>query len=182
MAPAIAAAASVVPGGPVAQALALLGAAPRFDSFGRLSGASLLPLAELGRPRIDVMLTLSGIFRDLLPLQTRMLAEACWLAASADEPEEQNFVRKHALAHMQANGCDLETASLRVFSNADGAYGSNVNMLVDSGRWEDEDELGDMFSKRKFLKDIAKPKPGMPMTAEQRLEQRAAEGLSASGV
>jgi magnesium chelatase subunit H len=136
-------------GGPIAQALALLGAAPRFDSFGRLCGATLLPLAEVGRPRVDVMLTLSGIFRDLLPLQTRMLAEACWLAASADEPEEMNFVRKHALSHMQANGCDLETAALRVFSNADGAYGSNVNMLVDSGRWEDEDELGDMFAKRK---------------------------------
>ena len=110
---------------------------------------SLLPLEELGRPRVDVMLTLSGIFRDLLPLQTRMLAEACWLAASADEPRSMNFVRKHALAHMAANGCDLETASLRVFSNADGAYGSNVNMLIDSGRWEDEDELGDMFAKRK---------------------------------
>ena len=136
-------------GGPIAQALALLGAAPRFDSFGRLCGAQLLPLAEVGRPRIDVMLTLSGIFRDLLPLQTRMLAEACWLAASADEAEDMNFVRKHALAHMKANNCDLETAALRVFSNADGAYGSNVNMLVDSGRWEDEDELGDMFAKRK---------------------------------
>lgn len=136
-------------GGPISQALALLGAAPRFDSFGRLCGASLLTVEELGRPRIDVMLTLSGIFRDLLPLQTRMLAEACWLAASADEPDDMNFVRKHALAHMKAHGCDLETAALRVFSNADGAYGSNVNMLVDSGRWEDEDELGDMFSKRK---------------------------------
>lgn len=136
-------------GGPVSQALALLGAAPRFDSFGRLCGASLIPLGELGRPRIDVMLTLSGIFRDLLPLQTRMLAEACFLAASADEAPESNFVRKHALAHMKQTGCDLETAALRVFSNADGAYGSNVNMLVDSGRWEDEDELGEMFARRK---------------------------------
>ena len=136
-------------GGPIAQALALIGAEPRFDSFGRLCGAQLRPLEELGRPRIDVMLTLSGIFRDLLPLQTRMLAEACWLAASADEPADMNFIRKHALAHMAAHGCDLDTAALRVFSNADGAYGSNVNMLVDSGRWEDEDELGDMFSKRK---------------------------------
>jgi magnesium chelatase subunit H len=136
-------------GGPIAQALSLLGAAPRFDSFGRLCGALLLPLETLGRPRIDVMLTLSGIFRDLLPLQTRMLAEAAFLAASADEPEHLNFIRKHALAHMRDNNCDLETASLRVFSNADGAYGSNVNMLVDSGRWEDEDELGDMFAKRK---------------------------------
>ena len=109
----------------------------------------MLPLAELGRPRIDVMLTLSGIFRDLLPLQTRMLAEACWLAASADEAEDMNFVRKHALAHMAANNCDLETAALRVFSNADGAYGSNVNNLVESGRWQDEDELAETYTRRK---------------------------------
>jgi magnesium chelatase subunit H len=63
-------------GTPIAQALALMGAVPRFDSYGRLSGADLIPLAALGRPRIDVVMTLSGIFRDLLPLQTRMLAEA----------------------------------------------------------------------------------------------------------
>ncbi|MGB0515269.1 MAG: cobaltochelatase subunit CobN, partial [Wenzhouxiangellaceae bacterium] len=57
-------------GGPIAQALALMGARPRFDCFGRLAGAELIPLQELGRPRIDVMMSLSGIFRDLLPLQT----------------------------------------------------------------------------------------------------------------
>ena len=55
-----------------------MGARPRFDSYGRLSGAELIPLEELGRPRIDVLVTLSGIFRDLLPLQTRMLAEAAY--------------------------------------------------------------------------------------------------------
>ncbi|MEM9197873.1 MAG: magnesium chelatase subunit H, partial [Pseudomonadota bacterium] len=87
-------------GGPIAQALALMGARPRFDSYGRLCGAELIPLAELGRPRIDVVLTLSGIFRDLLPLQTKMLAEAAYLAATADEPENQNFIRAHALAYM----------------------------------------------------------------------------------
>ena len=86
-------------GGPIAQALALMGARPRFDSYGRLAGAELIPLDELGRPRIDVVMTLSGIFRDLLPLQTKLLAEAALLAASADEPVEQNFVRKHALAY-----------------------------------------------------------------------------------
>ncbi|MBE7220516.1 MAG: cobaltochelatase subunit CobN, partial [Caulobacteraceae bacterium] len=106
-------------GGPVAQALALMGARARFDSYGRLCGAELVPLADLGRPRIDVVMTLSGIFRDLLPLQVRMLAEAARLAAEADEPVSQNFVRKHALARMEAEGCDLATAALRVFSNAD---------------------------------------------------------------
>ena len=72
-------------GGPIAQALWLMGAAPRFDSYGRLCGAKLIPLAELGRARVDVVITLSGIFRDLLPLQTKLLAEAALLAAQADE-------------------------------------------------------------------------------------------------
>src|SRR5262249_10887269 len=111
-------------GVPISQALALIGARPRFDSYGRLCGAALIPLAELGRPRIDAVMTLSGIFRDLLPLQSKLLAEAAFLAASTDEPIEQNFVRKHALAYQTATGCDLETAALRVFSNAEGTYGS----------------------------------------------------------
>ncbi len=136
-------------GGPIAQALALMGARPRFDGFGRLAGATLIPLEELGRPRVDVVMTLSGIFRDLLPLQTRMLAEAAWLAASAEEPAEFNFVRKHALAYQAAKGCDLETAALRVFANADGAYGANVNYLVDSSRWDEEDELAETYTRRK---------------------------------
>ena len=136
-------------GSAIGQALALLGARPRFDSFGRLAGAMLVPLAELGRPRIDVIVTLSGIFRDLLPLQTKLLAEAAFLAASADEPPELNFVRKHTLSYQTQHRCDIETAALRVFGNAEGAYGSNVNLLVDSGRWENEDELADAFAKRK---------------------------------
>ena len=136
-------------GGPIAQALALLGAAPRFDSYGRLAGAALLCLEELGRPRIDVVMTLSGIFRDLLPLQTKLLAEASLLAASAEEPAEKNFVRKHALAYAAEHACSLEQAALRVFSNAAGAYGSNVNHLVDAGCWNDEDELAEAYLSRK---------------------------------
>ena len=136
-------------GGPIAQALWLMGAAPRFDSYGRLAGAQLLPLEVLGRPRVDVVITLSGIFRDLLPLQTKLLAEAALLAASADEPADQNFVRKHALAFQAEHGGDLAEAALRVFGNADGAYGANVNALVGSGAWNDEDELADAFISRK---------------------------------
>jgi magnesium chelatase subunit H len=136
-------------GGPISQALALIGARPRFDDYGRLCGATLIPLTELKRPRIDVVMTLSGIFRDLLPLQTKLLAEAAFLAAGADEPVEQNFVRKHALGYQAAHGCDLETAALRVFSNADGAYGSNVNMLIESGNWDEEHELAETYTKRK---------------------------------
>jgi len=136
-------------GVPIAQVMALMGARPRVDAYGKLSGAELIPLEELGRPRIDVLTTLSGVFRDLLPLQTRMLAEAALLASSADEPEELNFVRKHTLAHQARNNCDFETAALRVFSNADGAYGANVNLLIDSGAWEEESELADTYANRK---------------------------------
>jgi magnesium chelatase subunit H len=136
-------------GGPLAQALALMGAAPRFDSYGRLAGAALIPLSELGRPRIDVVITLSGIFRDLMPMQIKLLAEASFLAANADEADEDNYIRKHSLAFMQSNGCDMETASLRVFGNAEGAYGANVNHLIDSSCWEEENELGNAFTNRK---------------------------------
>lgn len=136
-------------GEPLAQALSLMGATPRFDAFGRLCGADLIPLAELNRPRIDVIMTLSGIFRDLLPLQTKLLAEAALKAAEADEPEEMNFIRAHALATMAETGCDLATAAVRVFSNAEGAYGSNVNQLVDSSAYDDEDELADAYEARK---------------------------------
>jgi magnesium chelatase subunit H len=136
-------------GGPIGHALALMGAAPRFDGYGRLAGARLLPVESLGRPRIDVVITLSGIFRDLLPLQTKLLAEASFLAASAEEPVDRNFIRKHALRYAEANGCDLESASLRVFSNAEGAYGANVNQMIDTGVWGEGSELGEAFARRK---------------------------------
>jgi magnesium chelatase subunit H len=136
-------------GAQIAQALALIGAAPRFDSYGRLAGAELIPLTDLGRPRIDVIVTLSGIFRDLLPLQTRMIAEAAFLAASADEPLDQNHVRANSLKHQACHGCDLETAALRVYSNAEGAYGANVNLMIDNGAWTDPDELANAFESQK---------------------------------
>ncbi|HEX8929032.1 MAG TPA: cobaltochelatase subunit CobN, partial [Actinomycetota bacterium] len=125
------------------------GAEPRADSLGRLAGARLVPLAQLGRPRVDVVLTLSGIFRDLLPLQVRLLAEAALLAAEADEPPEMNAVRRHALAFQAAHGGTIAQAALRVFGNAEGAYGSNVNHLLEHGAWEEEDELAEAYLRRK---------------------------------
>ena len=136
-------------GGPIAQIFAFMGALPRFDSFGRLAGAELIPLSDLGRPRIDVMVSISGIFRDLMPLQIKVLAEAAYLAAAADEPVEQNFIRKHALAYQRNNACDLETAALRIFGNAESAYGANVNMMIDNGLWRDENELAETYTRRK---------------------------------
>jgi magnesium chelatase subunit H len=158
-------------GGPIAQALSLMGAKPRFDSYGRLAGADLIPLAELGRPRIDVVMTLSGIFRDLLPLQTRMLAEAAFKAATADEPESLNFIRAHALRYAAEMNVDMETAALRVFSNAEGAYGSNVNILVDSSAFGDEDELADAYENRKsFAYGVTGKAKGNPALLQKALK------------
>ena len=159
-------------GAQIAQALALIGARPRFDDYGRLAGAELIALEELGRPRIDVVVTLSGIFRDLLPLQTRMIAEASWLASVADEPVEANFVRKHSLAHQAAHGCDMDTAALRVFSNAQGAYGANVNMMIDGGAWADPDELAEMFETHK---GYAYGRSGAPVQHRALLESELAQ-------
>ncbi|MBK1726322.1 magnesium chelatase subunit H [Halorhodospira neutriphila] len=154
-------------GGPIGQALHLIGARPRFDSYGKLAGAELIPLEELGRKRIDLVITLSGIFRDLLPLQTRVLAEAAYLAAEAeDEPLAMNPIRRNALAYQEAHGCDFETAALRVFSNADGAYGSNVGSMIDQGAWEDEDELADTYTRRKCY---AYGRTGQPVRQEELL-------------
>ena len=136
-------------GCPIAQVLHLMGAKPRFDSYGRLSGAELISLKDLGRPRIDVMVTLSGIFRDLLPLQIKTIAEAAFLAASADEPLSKNFVRAHVLEDCKKHNCDIETASMRVFGNCEGSYGANVNHLIENSCWDSEDELADVYSRRK---------------------------------
>ena len=155
-------------GGPIAQALALMGACPRYDSYGRLAGATLIPLAELGRPRIDVVMTLSGIFRDLLPLQMKLLAEAALLAATVEEAPEQNYIRKHALLHLAQHGGTMEQAALRVFGNTDGTYGANVNSMINDSAWNDEEELATTFVKRK---GFAYGVDGKPARADKVLQQ-----------
>jgi len=149
-----------------------MGARPRFDSYGRLAGAELIDLATLGRPRVDVVISLSGIFRDLLPLQIKLLAEAAFLAASVDEPAEHNFIRKHALAYQAEQGCDLETAALRVFGNAEGAYGANVGHLIDNSRWDNCDELAETYSRRK---GFAYGRAGRPMQQPQLMDRVLAD-------
>jgi len=119
-----------------------------------------------------VMMTLSGIFRDLLPLQIKLLADASFLAASADEPPEQNFVRKHALRYQAQHGCDLETASLRVYGNAESTYGSNVNHLIENGRWDSEDELAETYTRRK---SFAYGRGGRPVQQSKLLESVLAD-------
>lgn len=133
----------------VAQVLALLGARAVQDELGNVSDIQLLPLSELGRPRIDAVVTVSGIFRDLLTHQMQLLDKAVRAAANANEPPEFNFVRKHALEQAQELGISIDEAATRIFSNAPGSYGANVNHLVESSTWDDESQLGEAFMSRK---------------------------------
>ncbi len=133
----------------LAQILCLIGAKPVPDSLGRINKVNLIPLEELGRPRIDVVVTCSGVFRDLFINQMSLLDQAVKMAAEADEPEEWNFVRKHARQQAEENGINLRQAATRIFSNASGSYASNVNLAVENSSWEDESELREMFLKRK---------------------------------
>ncbi len=133
----------------VAQALALLGARTKTDELGKIGDVELIPLEKLGRPRIDIVVTVSGIFRDLLSHQVRLLDRAVRLAAAADEPESMNFVRKHVLRQASELGVTADEAASRIYSNAPGSYGSNVNHLIESSTWEEEQQLADAFVNRK---------------------------------
>lgn len=133
----------------VAQVLALMGARPVPDELGNISDVALIPLAELGRPRVDVVVTVSGIFRDLLGHQMRLIDKAARLAACADEPLEGNAVRRHALTQASELGISIEEAATRVFANAPGSYGAHINHMVESGAWEDDGQIADTFMSRK---------------------------------
>ena len=133
----------------VAQALWLLGVRPVRDALNRTTTVAPIPLAELGRPRIDVVLTVSGIFRDLFSPTVQLLDRAVRLVAELDEPGDLNYVRKHVLEQMGQHGGDADEAAVRVFSNAPGNYGTNVNFMVLDSQWENEETLGDLFVTRK---------------------------------
>jgi len=133
----------------VAQALWLLGTRPVRDALNRITNVEAIPLAQLGRPRIDVVMTVSGIFRDLFSPTVQLLDKAVRLVAQLDEPLESNYVRKHVLQQIEQDACDLDEASVRVFSNAPGNYGTNVNFMVMDSQWEREETLGDLFVTRK---------------------------------
>ncbi|HYV83664.1 MAG TPA: cobaltochelatase subunit CobN [Pyrinomonadaceae bacterium] len=133
----------------VAQALWLLGTRPVRDALNRTTSIEAIPLAELGRPRIDVVMTVSGIFRDLFSPTVQLLDKAVRLVAQLDEPLELNYVRKHVLQQVEQDRCDLDDAAVRVFSNAPGNYGTNVNFMVMDSQWDREETLGDLFVTRK---------------------------------
>ncbi len=133
----------------VAQALWLLGVRPVRDGLNRVTQVEPISLADLQRPRIDVVMTVSGIFRDLFSPTVELLDKAVRLVAALDEPPDQNYVRKNVLEQMEVAPCEFDDAVVRVFSNAPGNYGTNVNFMVMDSQWESEETLGDLFVTRK---------------------------------
>jgi magnesium chelatase subunit H len=125
--------------------LELVGAEPVKEGTGRIVRYELKPLAEVGHPRIDVLANLSGIFRDSFVNIIELLDDLFKRAAEAQEPEDQNFIRKHALG-LRSQGVD--NASARLFSNPAGDFGSLVNDRVVDGNWETGDELGNTWQSR----------------------------------
>jgi magnesium chelatase subunit H len=127
----------------LAQIMWMVGVKPVPDALGRINKLQMISLEELGRPRIDVVINCSGVFRDLFINQMNLLDQAVKMAAEADEPLEMNFIRKHALVQAEEMGINLRQAATRVFSNASGSYSSNINLAVENGTWENEAELQD---------------------------------------
>jgi magnesium chelatase subunit H len=125
--------------------LELVGAEPVKEGTGRIVRYDLKPLADVGHPRIDVLANLSGIFRDSFVNIIELLDDLFQRAAEIDEPEEMNFIRKHALI-LKAQG--VENSSARLFSNPSGDFGSLVNDRVVDGNWESGEELGDTWESR----------------------------------
>ncbi|MFO5528692.1 MAG: magnesium chelatase subunit H [Cuspidothrix sp.] len=125
--------------------LELVGAEPVKEGTGRIVRYDLIPLEKVGHPRIDVLGNLSGIFRDSFVNIIELLDDLFQRTADADEPEEMNFIRKHALI-LKAQG--VENSSARLFSNPSGDFGSLVNDRVVDGNWENGDELGKTWETR----------------------------------
>jgi cobaltochelatase CobN len=133
-------------GDDVAEVLALLGVRPEWDEASRrVTALEPIPVAELGRPRIDVTVRISGFFRDAFPHVVAMLDDAVRLVAGLDEPDTDNHVRAHVDADREEHG-DERRATLRVFGSAPGAYGAGLLPLIDSRNWRDDADLAEVYA------------------------------------
>ncbi|HEY2176580.1 MAG TPA: cobaltochelatase subunit CobN, partial [Mycobacteriales bacterium] len=133
-------------GDDVAEVLALLGVRPVWDEASRrVSSLEPVPLADLGRPRIDVTVRISGFFRDAFPHVVTMLDDAVRLVAGLDEPAEQNYVRAHAQTELAAHG-DERRATTRIFGSKPGAYGAGLLPLIDARNWRDDADLAEVYA------------------------------------
>src|SRR4051794_23834707 len=133
-------------GDDVGEVLALLGVAPVWDEGSRrVTGLEALPLAELGRPRVDVTVRISGFFRDAFPHVLAMLDDAVRLVAGLDEPPEQNYVRAHAQADLAGHG-DERRSTTRIFGSKPGSYGAGILPLMEAGNWRDDQDLAEVYT------------------------------------
>jgi cobaltochelatase CobN len=133
-------------GDDIAEVLALLGCEPVWDDASRrVTGFSVVPLADLGRPRIDVTVRISGFFRDAFPHVVGLIDDAVTAVAALDEPASQNFVRAHALADAEGHG-DWRRATTRIFGSKPGAYGAGLLPLIDARNWRDDRDLAEVYA------------------------------------
>lgn len=133
-------------GDDIAEVLALLGMRPEWDEVSRrVRELSVIPLPELGRPRIDVTVRISGFFRDAFPHAVAMLDDAVRMVAELDEPDDANYVRAHVRSDLAEHG-DRERALRRIFGSAPGAYGAGLLQLIDSGDWRSDADLAEVYT------------------------------------
>jgi cobaltochelatase CobN len=133
-------------GDDIAEILALLGVRPTWDEASRrVNGVEPVALDELGRPRIDVTVRISGFFRDAFPHVVTMLDDAVRLVAALDEPAESNYVRAHAVADLAEHG-DERRATTRIFGSKPGAYGAGILPLLESRNWRDDADLAEVYA------------------------------------
>ena len=133
-------------GDDIAEVLALLGVRPVWDDASRrVVNLEPMALAELGRPRIDVTVRISGFFRDAFPHVVAMLDDAVQLVANLDEPADENYIRAHADADIAEHG-DKRRATTRVFGSKPGTYGAGLLQLIDSRNWRDDADLAQVYT------------------------------------
>jgi cobaltochelatase CobN len=133
-------------GDDVAEVLALLGVRPEWDEASRrVSNLAVVPLQELGRPRIDVTVRISGFFRDAFPHVVTMLDDAVRLVADLDEPDDTNYVRAHTRADLAEHG-DQRRATTRIFGSKPGSYGAGILQVIESGSWRDDADLAEVYT------------------------------------
>lgn len=133
-------------GDDIGEILAFLGVMPVWDEQSRrVVGLEVISLAELGRPRIDVTVRISGFFRDAFPHVINLIDDAVALVVGLDEPLDQNFPKAHAAADVEAHG-DERRSRTRVFGSKPGSYGAGILQVVESGTWRDDKDLAEVYT------------------------------------
>jgi cobaltochelatase CobN len=133
-------------GDDIAEVLALLGCRPVWDDASRrVTGFEVVPLDELGRPRIDVTMRISGFFRDAFPHVVSLIDDAVRAVADLEEPAESNYVRAHADEDTASHG-DRRRATTRVFGSKPGAYGAGLLPLIDARNWRSDADLAEVYA------------------------------------